>query len=210
MDWSEGDLEEVPQLGKVFKVKVDATFMSEGDKKRFYAHELAHPYLSATSPIFADNNGDNTLLPDAEGIVEADARIGLGLQARDDMKLSTHFIANIKGDELALPADIGEKGYDHPSFINKTVSLNPGYASSFLWFFGQAISIGEGLNPNGKVDQQYRSGRDLLLELIKSSRSVDEYTQNLKVKANFDRQAKALDRNFLLHSRKQFLSHYAK
>lgn len=205
IDWSEGDNDIVGEVDKVFCIRVGAKFESSGDKERFYAHELGHPYSSSVSPIF-DPIGGEILLADTEGLVEADARIALEIQARDDMKFSRDFITSLKDNELATPKEVGISGYDHSAFINKTVSLNPGYASCFLWFLGQAVRAGKRGNGDVSLKNQYLRGRGKLLDIAKRSSTKVEYKELLLAELGFDYDREAKSTSFLNETRQLLLS----
>ncbi|MBP9781364.1 hypothetical protein KBC89_01795 [Candidatus Woesebacteria bacterium] len=203
IDWSEGDIEFVEGIGAVFCVRSGAFFQSEGDRLRFFAHELAHPLTYQVSKIFSWSSPEN-MLALAEGLVEADARISFSIQARSDMAFSSRFIQNLDPNQLALPAEIDSEQYDHPSFISATVSLNPGYASCLLWFYGMAISIGSGTS----LREKYQDGRRQIIAIASSVETRSDFKQLLFSQIGFDYDKNAVDRNFLLKSRENFLSEF--
>ncbi len=200
IDWSEGDIEVVEGVGAVFCVRLGAFFQSDGDCLRFFAHELAHPLTYQVSKIFLWSSPEN-MLALAEGLVEADARIVLSLQARSDMAFSSRFIQNLDPNQLALPTDIDSQGYDHPSFISATVSFNPGYTSCLLWFYGMAVSIGNGTS----LREKYQDGRQQVMAIASSVETRSEFKELLFNQTGFDYDKNAVDRTFLLNSRESFL-----
>ncbi len=204
LQWAEGNIDEIPEVGRVLCLRMNAHFESHGDKLRFLSHELAHRWVAAVSPVFNGIRGQ-MLYCDMEGLVECDARIGLNLQSRHDMQFSTEFISHVTTDQLGLPKEIEELKQNHSSFIQKTVSLNPGYVGCFLWFLGQALYHG---GEEGNLQDRYMRGRQLLLDIAQKSANGDEYKQMLREETGFNHEQKAHDREFLLNAKKQFLNYY--
>lgn len=199
IDWSEGDIDSLDGVGKLFCIRVGANFQSPGDEERFYAHELDHPYSAVVSPIF-NGSSSEILLADTEGLVEADARLALGVQERADMEFSRAFMTQLSEKQLAKPAEIELRGYDHLAFINKTVSLNPGYASCFLWFVGQTMRAGN-FNGNTVLRDQYLAGRKKLLDIASRAKTKAEYKGLLLTELGFDYDKEANGINVLLEAR---------
>lgn len=202
ISWSEGDIDLLDDIGRVFCVRQGANFESVGDQIRFYQHELGHPYASKLAPVYSD------LLADNEGLVEADSRIALATQSRADMKFSTDFIVGQDISQLPTAEEINQTGYDHPSFIEKTVSLNPGYAATFLWFFGQALKIAESQGHNHGLGEMYLTGRKLLLAVAAEANSVEDYILKLQSRFGFDYITLSKSNDFLLQSQERFRAAY--
>lgn len=194
--WSEGDIDFIEPFGKVFCIKLSAGFRSESEKHRFAAHELAHPIISQRAPIIGK------LLADTEGIVEAEARIGLEIQLNSNYQYSTDFILSLTSNQLVLPEEINRIGYDHPAFYGKQVSENPGYASCFLWFFGLCLLIS---NYSGveNIKEKYLEGRETIITIANKSQSLEEYKNLfLEIGIKYDELAKSMD--FLLNAQNTF------
>jgi hypothetical protein len=206
IEWSEGDIDTVNNIDLLFCLNIDAKFESEGDRRRFYIHELAHPYAAKLSPVY--DSWRQMIQSDCEGLVEADARIIFQLQKRDDMKYSTQFIRQIESSHLALSSEIEKQHLGHPSFINKTVSINPGYASCFLWFLGMALYIDSQFMKSIDLRDHYMKGREILLDIAKRSQTKEEYKELLKKEKGFDYDKEASNIAFLLNAREHFLSYY--
>lgn len=176
--WSEGDID-TTSLGKVFCVKLGAEFENESERRRFVAHELDHPRVSSQTGCL------RKLLSDSEGIVEADARIALGIQSNADMAKSTQFITEMSADRLVPAAEINRAGYDHPSFYGRKPSESEGYASSLLWFVG--LSLEAAHQPDAPLKDQYIAGRSRLMEVAKISQTPEEYKTGLaKIGIQYD------------------------
>lgn len=172
--WSEGDVD-TTSLGNVFCVKLGAEFQCESERRRFIAHELDHPRINYAAPIL------NALLSDSEGIVEADARIGLRVQFAEDMADSTRFISSLPADRLIPAGEINRRGYDHPSFLGKKPSESAGYASSLMWFLSLSLIAATSAGATGKsLQDEYVAGRNVLFHVARSSRNVEQYKSGLK------------------------------
>ncbi|KKP59306.1 MAG: hypothetical protein UR52_C0008G0016 [Candidatus Gottesmanbacteria bacterium GW2011_GWA1_34_13] len=194
IDWSEGDVETVNSSGDIFFINTGANFLSNGDRLRFFAHELTHSIISQKTKIFSE------FLADAEGIAEADARLGLSLQTRSDMIFSSKFITDLNIVDLVPANNINRQKYDHPKFIAKTVSLNPGYVNCFLWFAGQAFEIAQ--SDSGNIVTTYITGRNKLLEIAANSKSIEEYIFNLK-QIGFDYKSESKKIDLILKTQKR-------
>ncbi len=194
--WSEGDIDDVQPFGKVFCIKLSAGFRSNSEKERFIAHELAHPIINNRAPLIGE------LLADNEGIVEAEARIGLEIQLNQDYQYSTEFILSLTENELVLPEEINRLGYDHPAFYGKLVSESHGYASCFLWFFGIALKISN-YSQTDSIREKYLEGKEIIISIAKNSLTTDEYKKNLfEFGINYD--VLSQDITFLSNAQKQF------
>lgn len=190
--WSEGDVDNTP-LGRVFCVKLGAEFECESERRRFIAHELDHPHIKAQAPCIEE------LLADAEGIVEADARIALEIQNANDMTPSTRFITNLLPHKLIPATELNSVGYDHPSFFGKRPSESEGYASSFLWFFGLSLKVAELQRANGTLKDTYLAGRSAIINIARNSGSTEEYKAQL-LGIGLDYDALAKERNILIRA----------
>jgi len=198
--WSEGDVDLLTTAEGVHKalfVKLGAEFLSTADRLRFYGHELTHPLLSEATD-------KEPLILDAEGLTETDQRVGLDLQSKPEMAVSTSFTANLKLARFVKPQDILEAGYDHESFEPVTVSKNPGYALCFLWMYEMTAEIAEHAGFEGDVRAKYLFGRQQILDAYREAHTIEEYKRILKIKTGFDYDERANDIGYFPKAQERF------